>query len=66
MRACRCLGGGLWEVRTALQRRDARVIFCLYQGRLILLHGFIKKTKKTPLSDIRLAAERKRQLENDA
>jgi phage-related protein len=35
--------------------RIARVLFCLEQGRMMLLHGFIKKTQKTPQRDIDLA-----------
>ena len=39
----------LWEVRSSLVHgRIARVLFCLTQGQMILLHGFIKKTQKTP------------------
>jgi phage-related protein len=45
----RALGAGLWEVRSSLtQGRIARVLFCINEGRMVLLHGFIKKTQKTP------------------
>jgi Phage derived protein Gp49-like (DUF891) len=37
------LGGGLWEVRSTLPNRIARVIFCECDGSMILLNGFIKK-----------------------
>ena len=38
---------GLWEVRSNLSgNRIARVIFCISQGRMVLLHGFVKKTQK--------------------
>jgi len=57
----RSLGRGLWEVRSSLpQGRIARVLFCVEQGRMVLLHGFIKKTQKTPQQDIDLALKRKR------
>jgi phage-related protein len=57
----RPLGRELWEVRSSLPRgRIARVLFCAEQGRMILLHGFIKKTRKTPQRDIELALKRKR------
>lgn len=50
---------GLWEVRTNLpNKRIARVLFCTNNGRMVLLHGFIKKTQKTPDSDLDLAAKR--------
>jgi phage-related protein len=42
------LGGGLWEVRSRLTDRIARVIFCLEGRTMVLLHGFIKKTQKAP------------------
>jgi len=57
----RSLGHELWEVQSSLpRRRTARVLFCVEQGRLILLHGFVKKTQKTPKRDIELALKRKR------
>ena len=47
MPLCRPLGGGLWEVRSDLtSNRIARVLFCFSEGRLIALHGFIKKVAK--------------------
>jgi len=55
------LGHGLWEVRASLGRgRIARVIFCVARGQMVLLHGFLKKTQKTPQRDIDLALRRKR------
>jgi phage-related protein len=61
---CRALGRGLWEVRSSLPGgRIARVIFCIVEGEMILLHGFEKKTQKTPTQDIALALDRKREIE---
>ena len=55
----RSLGRGLWEVRSSLtQGRIARTIFCISGGNLVLLHGFIKKTQKTPDQEINLALTR--------
>lgn len=55
------LGRELWEVRSSLTRgRIARVIFCVVEGQMILLHAFIKKTQKTPLREIDLALNRMR------
>ena len=55
------LGRELWEVRSNLPRgRIARVLFCLERNSMVLLHGFIKKTQKTPQRDIDLALKRKR------
>jgi phage-related protein len=57
----RSLGRELWEVRSNLPHgRIARVIFCVEQGGMVLLHGFIKKTRKTPQRDIELALKRKK------
>jgi phage-related protein len=60
----RALGGGLFELRVTLRsRRIARVIVCVHGKELFALHGFIKKTQKTPEGDLKLARSRKRQLE---
>ena len=60
---CAPLGDGLWEVRSNLDgNRIARVIFCLGDGHMILLHAFIKKTQKIPLQDFDLALKRKREV----
>jgi len=64
MPLCRPMGSGLWEVRTDLPtKRTARVLICLYQQRLVALHGFIKKTRATPDDDLTLARRRKKELE---
>ena len=42
------------------QEQLARVIFCVEQGGMVLLHGFIKKTQKTPQREIDLALKRKK------
>jgi len=58
----RSLGRELWEVRSRLSGgRIARVLFCVERVRMVLLHGFIKKTQKTPRHDIDLALKRKRE-----
>jgi len=54
----RNLGDGLWEVRTNLPGRIVRVIFCMSENHIVLLHGFIKKQPKTPKEDMRLAKGR--------
>ena len=57
------MGGGLFEVRTDLpDKKIARVLFCAHKGEMVLLHGFIKKTKKTPKADLDLAKKRMRGL----
>lgn len=59
MPLCRSLGDGLWEVRCSLSsNRIARLLFCFTQGRLVALHGFIKKSQKTPASELEIARKR--------
>jgi phage-related protein len=61
MPACKPLGHGIHEVRSNLaQNRIARVLFYIDKmGRMVLLHGFIKKTRKTPDEDLDLARRNK-------
>ncbi len=54
----RKLSGKIWEVRTQLPTRIARVLFTVKDGRMVLLHGFIKKTQAAPAADLRLAEDR--------
>ena len=52
------IDGGIWEVRTRLATRLARVLFILQGNLMVLLHGFIKKERKTPKADLDLAKQR--------
>lgn len=54
----RKLSGKVWEVRTQLPTRIARVLFSVKGGQMVLLHGFIKKTQATPDAELRLAETR--------
>ena len=65
MPVCRPLSGGIFEVRTHLDRnRIAGVLFYVgTKGRMVLLHGFIKKAQKTPPDDLELARKNKRKHE---
>ncbi|RMG58340.1 MAG: type II toxin-antitoxin system RelE/ParE family toxin [Gammaproteobacteria bacterium] len=64
MPVVRKLEQGLWEVRCRLDRRIARILFTVQGEQMILLHGFIKKTQKTPQADLQLARKRRATLEN--
>ena len=55
------LGDGIWEVRSRLGNRIARTLFIVVDEEIILLHGFIKKTQKTPTDELNLAKKRKKQ-----
>lgn len=59
----RSLKDGLWEVRSALPgQKTARLILCFHQKTLIVLHGFIKKTQKTPAEELELAKRRMKEV----
>ena len=69
MPLCRSLTSrrGLWEVRSSVSSgRIARVLFFAHQGQMVLLHGFIKKTQRTPDADLDLAMKRKAEVERDS
>ena len=63
MPVCRSLENGLYEVRSDISDgKIARVIFIVKRGYMVLLHGFIKKTQKTPKQDVDLAAKRAKEI----
>jgi phage-related protein len=49
---------GIWEIRTSLNKKIARVLFTVDKKLIVLLHGFIKKSQKTPEPDKKLARKR--------
>ena len=56
----RSLNDGLWELRSTLpSQRIARVLLCFHEQTLVALHGFIKKTRKTPAEELALARRMK-------
>lgn len=60
---CRSLGSGPWEVRIGLNDgKIGRVIFCVARERMVLPQGFIKKTQKTPVRNLRLALRRMKEV----
>jgi phage-related protein len=63
MPLCRALGDGLWEVRSNLpSRRIARLLFFVREGRIGVVHGFVKKTRRTPPEDLALARQRMQEM----
>ena len=57
---------GLYEVRSSISsRRIARVLFMIVGNKMVLLHGFIKKTQKTPSKDLNLAIARQKEVQNN-
>lgn len=64
MPVCRPLGQQLWEVRSTITgNRIARVLFSITGSRMVILHGFVKKTQKTPPADLALARKRMKEIE---
>ncbi|HPA10511.1 MAG TPA: type II toxin-antitoxin system RelE/ParE family toxin [Treponemataceae bacterium] len=51
----RKMNSDLWEVRTHLHNKISRVFFTVWKVFMVLLHGIIKKSQKTPLDDLELA-----------
>jgi phage-related protein len=49
----------LWEVRTNLPNGISRVFFTIWGKNMVLLHGLIKKTQKTPKQDLETAKKRR-------
>jgi phage-related protein len=63
MPVCKPLGNGLYEVRSNLaDGKIGRVLFCIIANEMILLHGFVKKTQKTPLAEMALAVKRMKEI----
>ena len=55
----RAMGGKLWEVRSTLSDSSrARILFTIFKNQMVLLHGFIKTTRKTEKRDLNLAKQR--------
>jgi phage-related protein len=54
----RKLEPGLWEARSRITDGIARVLFTVVEDKMVLLHGFIKKSQKLPLSELATAKRR--------
>jgi phage-related protein len=60
----RPLGKGLFEYEPLPDGTNVRVLSFFDQCELYALHGFIKKTQKTPAADLELARKRQKEVEN--
>jgi len=54
----RKMAKNLWEVRSSLPDGIVRVFFTVDESRMILRHGFIKKSNKTPQNELNTATAR--------
>ena len=61
----RPFGDGLFEIRAKGREGIGRAFFCTLVGRrVVILHGFIKKTEQTPAKELRTARQRLKELQN--
>ena len=57
------MGNGLFELRLKGAEGIARVFFCMFIGkRIVMLHSFIKKTDRTPKRELEIAQERMKEI----
>lgn len=61
MPSSRAISDGLFELRIR-SKVQVRIFFCFFQGSACLLHGFVKKTQKTPAQDLKMALKLKNRL----
>ncbi len=61
----RKLEKGVWEIRSRTSQGIARVLFTVEANTMVLLHGFIKKSRKTPQNDLDTARQRLSELRKE-
>lgn len=62
----RPFGDGLFEIRAKGEEGIGRAFFCALVGRrIVILHGFIKKTQKTPPQELKIARKRLKEIRHD-
>ncbi len=62
----KAMGEGLFEIRARGPEGIGRAFFCCMKGkRIVILHGFVKKTQATPIKELRLAKQRMKEVMND-
>ncbi len=62
----KAMGEGLFEIRARGSEGIGRAFFCCMKGkRIVILHGFVKKTQATPVKELRLAKQRMKDVLND-
>lgn len=63
----RALGGGLFELRLKSKEGIARGLFCiLTRRRIMMLHGFVKKSAKIPAKELKIARDRLKEVNANA
>ena len=62
----RAMGDGLFELRPKGKEGIARVFYCTLVGkRIVVLHGFIKKTQETPRKELEITIRRMKEVKNE-
>lgn len=62
----KAMGDGLFEIRARGPEGIGRAFFCCMKGRrVVILHGFVKKTQATPIKELRVAKQRMKEVFND-
>jgi phage-related protein len=62
----RAMGDELFEIRAKGKEGIARIFYCtVLQGKIIILHGFVKKTDKTPKRELATARRRLREVQDE-
>jgi phage-related protein len=62
----RSFGDGLFEIRARGVEGIGRAFFCTLIGRrIVILHGFIKKTQQTPPRELKIARKRLQEVKHD-
>jgi phage-related protein len=64
MPLARKMEAGLWELRSEISNGTIRIFFTVIDSYVVLLHGFSKKSLKTPAVHLDLARKRLRRLRN--
>ena len=58
MPLARKMEDGLWELRSRISAGIARTFFTIFDDKIVLLHGFVKKSQKTPAKELAIAKRR--------
>lgn len=59
----KAMGDGLFEIRARGAEGVGRAFYCYLVGqRVIILHGFIKKTQATPEKELAIARKRQKEI----
>ena len=62
----RQMDAGLYELRIKSKEGIARIFYCtVLQQTIIMLHSFVKKSRKTPPKELRIAQHRIQEVKND-